>query len=162
MADTIAADEGSAGTGAVPTVTPQYGGYHSGYSHTGYSSGYSTQSYHSTEEYNTQVYEASGAGPATMWWMMGTVVMSYMFLFFFMGYSCFYRPVAVGFVQLDAETTMNKPQGPVSELDKQWRKAFVTKVYAVLCVQLAITVLICFSMMQCAPRTPTARVPRHR
>ena len=37
---------------------------------------------------------------------------------------------------------------PVSELDQVWRKAFVGKVYTLLVLQIAITLVICFGMMQ--------------
>jgi len=149
MADVIVADEGSAGTAATPiTAEPAqaYGGYSHGYSH-----GYGAHpAYKSYDDYSAQAHANSGAGPATMYYMMGSVLLSYALLFVFMGFSCWYRPAQpVAFIPLDVESVQHaKPQGPVGELDAVWRKGFVTKVYAILCLQLAITVVICFSMMQ--------------
>jgi hypothetical protein len=47
----------------------------------------------------------------------------------------------------DAESAMLKDRF-VCDLEPQWRKAFITKVYTLLVVQIAITVIICTAMMQ--------------
>jgi len=159
LQEVIAADDGSstAGTqGAAATASygPQYG------SHYGSHYGHSYSQYSSAGDYNHAGYSGSGAGPNTMWIMMGVVSCSYMLLFVMMGFTCCYRPHVFLYSQMgDVEVAGGQPKpagsslpphlaGPVAELDKQWRNAFIAKVYGILCVQLAITVFICFSMMQ--------------
>jgi FtsH-binding integral membrane protein len=141
----IAADEGSApmGTQAV--------GYHHHQTQTGYHP-YGDD----PTAYQQQSYEASGAGPLTMYWMMATVMLAYGLLFALMCTSCFMPPRMYGFARMrdvEAATQPKLPvqmplQGPVAELDKEWRNAFIAKVYAILSIQLAATVSICFGMMQ--------------
>eukprot|EP00325_Prymnesiales_sp_UTEX-LB-985_P000402 CAMPEP_0174708178 /NCGR_PEP_ID=MMETSP1094-20130205/10497_1 /TAXON_ID=156173 /ORGANISM="Chrysochromulina brevifilum, Strain UTEX LB 985" /LENGTH=324 /DNA_ID=CAMNT_0015906691 /DNA_START=32 /DNA_END=1006 /DNA_ORIENTATION=- len=101
-------------------------------------------------EYDQAVYQASGANPGTMFYMMAAVAIGYMFFFTMMMVSCYTRPSMYGYYRTVTDVEMPKPPltGVVAQLDAQWRKAFITKVYAILCVQLAITVAISFVMMQ--------------
>ena len=149
MSGAIAADEGSStaamatASGAQPTLAT--GTYQTaGYGHHSYISA-STPA-----EYDQQLYVATGAGPTTMYWMAGTVMLAYVLLFMIMCTSCFMPPRVYGFARVrDVESQPKVPlSGPVAELDKQWRNSFVAKVYSILSVQLALTVAICFSMMQ--------------
>jgi len=94
----------------------------------------------------------AGANSFTLNFMMIVVFLSYSFLFTFLMMSCMYTP-AVGFTRfadLEAESSYTEEQkkGPVAELDKMWRKAFIGKVYSILGAQLFVTCAISFAMMQ--------------
>jgi len=52
-----------------------------------------------------------------------------------------------GFTRFDTEAP-NVGSAKVSELDAMWRKAFIGKVYSIVCCQLFITVVVSFIMMQ--------------
>jgi len=64
---------------------------------------------------------------------------------------CICRKPRHGFIQFDPEDAHG--QSPpktsvVSELDAVWRKAFMSKVYGILVIQLFITVVMSYCMMQ--------------
>jgi len=127
----IAADSGSPTVGTSAMATSSHG-------------------FQNGAEYDQAIYHASGAGPSTMYYMMAAVSIGYMFFFAMMMMSCYTRPAMYGYArQVDVEAAPKPPlTGVVAQLDAQWRKAFITKVYAILCVQLALTVAISFVMMQ--------------
>ena len=130
----------------MPVTNTQTAVYH--YSHSGVSAS-------NPGEYQSQLYEATGAGPTTMFWMMGMVVLAYCLLFIVMCTSCCMAPRVRGFARMhDVEAAPNEPKVPpqatvVAALDKAWRNDFISKVYAILSIQLAVTVAIGFVMMQC-------------
>lgn len=127
----IAADEGGAGA-AMSGATTSYG-----------------HGFQSSNDYNQAIYQASGAGPSTMYYMMAAVTIGYLFFFLMMMVSCYTRPTMYGYYRhVDVEAPKPPLTGMVAELDAQWRQAFITKVYAILAIQLAITVAIAFVMMQ--------------
>jgi len=129
----IAADDGSAMSGATASagVHPSQHGFQSG------------------AEYDQALYSATGSGPNTMFFMMAAVSVGYMLFFAMMMISCYTRPTMYGYSrQVDVEAPKPPMTGVVAQLDAQWRKAFITKVYAILCIQLAITCVIAFVMMQ--------------
>jgi hypothetical protein len=97
------------------------------------------------------MYNGSGAGAATMWIMMNTVLLGYMVLagVAFSAYFFRSRTAAGPFVRFpeqDREMAMQKRF--VADLEPMWRRAFIGKVYTLLCMQILITVVICFGMMQ--------------
>jgi len=106
----------------------------------------------SQAQYTQSMYATSGAGSGTIWIMMGTVMLGYLCLVIIMSSACFYRPVAghqqpfVRFQEMtDQEDHLRKRF--VADLDEVWRKAFVGKVYTLLVIQIAITLLVSFAMM---------------
>ena len=163
--EAIVADEGSSASSAtaapaVATAQPAAGGYGMHHMSGGYHSagglGLGSQS-----EYDQAAYTSSGANSGTMYIMMGVVTMSYMLLFVMLGFTCLYRPPvnlfgSAPYAQMVDIEGPKPPEsalpanlaGPVAQLDAQWRKAFISKVYAILAMQLLLTVAICFSMMQ--------------
>jgi len=148
LQDVIAADDGGAGATAASTPVTTYG---AGYGHhsAGYGHSYTQSTYGSSAEYNSAMYGATGARDSTMSWMMLSVTIGYMLLFAMMFNTCYRRPEVFGYYRM-GDTEQQKPQltGVVAELDAVWRKAFITKVYFILCCQLALTVAITFGMMQ--------------
>ncbi len=149
MATTLAADQGSfAASGSAPVGQPAV---HGGMAY-GPHNAYGPHQY--TSQYNGNNYAATGAGESTMWIMLAVVMASYCFMAVLMMFVCFARPryqtQYVEFVDMEAEPTVppGMEKGPVAQLDKQWRKAFISKVYTILVVQIAVTFLISFSMMQ--------------
>ena len=106
-----------------------------------------------TESQYEASYTYSGANTSTMPIMMGFVFMGYFALLsVYLSFCCVGRQIYSFQVLPDVEqqAVARKPQltGVVAQLDEMWRKQFIVKVYGILCVQLAITVAICFSMMQ--------------
>jgi len=111
-----------------------------------------------TPGFNERVYASSGGNEDTMWLMTYAVSVCYMLLIGFMLFRCCFSPRWQHVAAYDVEATQPtlasgavaqpgvKPF--VSELDQQWRKAFVVKVYSILVAQLALTFGISFSMMQ--------------
>lgn len=109
-----------------------------------------------TEERYEAGYRSVGAGQGTIWIMMISVSIGYMFLAFVMSASCFYGPqVVVAQQQVpfqrfpDAEDPAHQhiKHSPVAELDAMWRKAFVGKVYTLLALQILVTLVIVGGMM---------------
>jgi len=104
------------------------------------------------EDWDRNLYGSSGAGGYTMNVMMGFVFIGYFVLFAVYTSMCCFGPSLYGFARFhDVEIAgQPKPQltGPVAELDAMWRKQFISKVYGILCMQLAVTFVICYAMMQ--------------
>lgn len=97
-------------------------------------------------------YAGSGAGSGTVWVMMGTVCLGYITLLVVLSITCRGGRQAEGNTQpfvrfpvMDAESQMIKQV--VSDLEPMWRQAFVGKVYGLLVIQIAITLLISVAMM---------------
>ena len=147
MADVIVAE----GQGDVAAGQPVMATGHSSYHHAAYA--------HPTNsaDYYGQANAYSGANDWTMPIMMVFVVGGYAVLGISLFFACCVKRQAVAashaahqFVRFDPETheqQMLKHQ-VVAELEPVWRKAFIGKVYTLLCMQIAITFLISFSMMQ--------------
>jgi len=103
--------------------------------------------------YNQAFYGSAGASNDTLVWMMYAVSLGYILLFLSFGISFCIRPRHTGFVvftdvDVEANNLGDTKSGPVSELHKVWRRSFITKVYTLLVLQLALTIAIAFSMMR--------------
>jgi len=102
-------------------------------------------------QYNEASYASSGANQYTLSIMMGLVFIGYFaVLSVYMSFCCMGRSMHAYAVMHEVEAQPKPPQlqGPVAELDAMWRKQFIVKVYGILCIQLAMTVTVCFGMMQ--------------
>jgi len=142
--EVISADQGGAAAPAgQPVVAGQPVRHHS------YQSGPMSEA-----EYNRGT-QSTGAGSYTVWVMMSSVTLGYMLLFIVMFTSCA-GPAVHG------QPFQRFPEGPppahvmtegglqkmvVSEMEPMWRKAFVGKVYSLLVMQIALTLVIVFCMM---------------
>jgi len=146
LQEVFAADSGSVpAAGQQVAVQPSYG-HHGAYARPT-----------SADEYYSQSSAYSGAGDWTMSIMMAFVVGGYICLSVSLFMACCVKRnviaqshVAHSFVRFDPEMheqQMLKSQ-VVSELEPMWRKAFIGKVYTLLCIQIAITIAISFCMMQ--------------
>jgi len=146
MADVIVAEgQGDVAAGGGQPVM------HSSYHHTSYAAPTSAT------EYYGQANAYSGANDSTMPIMMVLVMGGYAILGITLFFACCVKRQAVAashaahqFVRFDPE--MHEQQmlkhAVVAELEPIWRKAFIGKVYTLLCMQIAITFLISFAMMQ--------------
>jgi hypothetical protein len=107
-----------------------------------------------TETQYQASYSYSSANSSTMPIMMGFVFLGYFALLtVYLSFCCVGRQVYSfqALTNVEQQTIAGgKPQlpGPVAHLDEIWRKQFIVKVYGILCIQLAVTVAICFGMMQ--------------
>jgi len=79
-----------------------------------------------------------------------TVTLGYFLLFMLMYMSCCKQRMAyAGFQRFDIEQEQSvQKTGPVSEMEPMWRKAFIGKVYTLLVIQIAITLVVSVLMMQ--------------
>jgi len=97
----------------------------------------------------------SGAGADTLTYLLTFVFLCYCLFFVALLAKCFCgrtrrgSPVAgdVAFRQFDTEPTHDLQNKMVAELDQQWRKAFIGKVYTILGMQLFVTTCISALMM---------------
>lgn len=95
----------------------------------------------------------SGSSDDTIAGMLMFVMFAYSIFFvaLFVRCACRSKPgakTASGFAQFDAEPPLpDFPNAMVAELDQQWRKEFIGKVYAILGTQLFVTVTISALMM---------------
>lgn len=115
-------------------------------------------------QYNEASYASSGANQYTLSIMMGLVFIGYFaVLSVYMSFCCMGRSMHAYAVMHEVEAQPKPPQlqGPVAELDAMWRKQFIVKVYGILCIQLAMTVTVCFGMMQCVAGLPRTRARTH-
>ena len=106
-----------------------------------------------TETQYQASYSYSSANASTMPIMMGFVFLGYFALLtVYLSFCCVGRQVYSfhALTNVERQTIAGgKPQsGYVAQLDEIWRKQFIVKVYGILCIQLAVTVAICFGMMQ--------------
>ena len=106
----------------------------------------------SQERYSSGMH-ASGAGETTLWVMMGTVFLGYMALMCIMMLSCLWGPRVQAapfqrFPDMEASQQDMYKNTAVADLDAMWRKAFVGKVYGLLCLQILLTLVIVVAMMQ--------------
>jgi len=153
LQEILSADQGSTPPSGQPTAVG--GSSFGGYGHHGYAATPLT-----AENYHSSAYANTGAGDSTIWIMMGSVTIGYLILFFVMSTMFFHRRTPgqaatfaqpqVAFVRFPESDELPEQQkhGPVSELEQSWRKAFITKVYSLLVIQIAITLVISFVMMQ--------------
>jgi len=97
----------------------------------------------------SEFHYGAGADANTLNIMMGVTLAGYALLLSVMMMACVCRRNNSGFTRFDMEaTTQQQKEGPVSELDAMWRKAFIGKVYSILGIQLFVTVSVSFVMMQ--------------
>ena len=105
------------------------------------------------DQYQRGIY-STGAGENTMNFMMMTVFVGYIFLMMAMMCSCFWGPRTTSapfqrFPDMEAHPQAQAyKHTPVAGLDEMWRKAFVGKVYTLLCLQILVTLVIVGSMMK--------------
>jgi len=143
MSETIAADQG-----VIAADSSAPASYHH------------TSSHHvgqlSQAQYNQAMYHNNGAGEWTMTIMMMSLLVGYAFFGVLMAFTCFVKRGAhrarAGFVQFDVEEAEQDEQQKirnqcVSDLNEQWRKAFITKVYSLLVIQIFITMATSIAMM---------------
>jgi len=152
MTDVIVADGQGDVTATGPTVVVVTGqpGYHSGY--------HSIAQPSNEQDYYTQSASMSGAGDHTMPIMMAFVFGGYAILAVSLFFACCVKRQAVAasqaaasqFVRFDPEAHEQQmlKSAVVSELEPMWRKAFIGKVYTLLTMQIGLTIIISFCMMQ--------------
>mmetsp|Transcript_35879 Transcript_35879/g.87175 ORF Transcript_35879/g.87175 Transcript_35879/m.87175 type:complete len:320 (-) Transcript_35879:348-1307(-) len=114
---------------------------------TGYSSTWASASTTNTHQFSY----GDGANESTLSIMMIAVFCGYALLLTVLMMMCICRKPRHGFIQFDPEDAHG--QSPpktsvVSELDAVWRKAFMSKVYGILVIQLFVTVVMSYCMMQ--------------
>ena len=104
------------------------------------------------DQYQRGIY-STGAGENTTNFMMMTVFVGYLFLMVVMMGSCFWGPRTSApfqrFPDMEASPqTQAYKHTAVAGLDEMWRKAFVGKVYTLLCLQILVTLVVVASMVK--------------